>query len=114
MNTSEAKKVLETALLCAQEPLAVLELRRLFDDELNADTVRRLLEELRLDWNDRGLELDRDAATEAGCHSGLHGPEAECRSALQEPGKIVFVYRKIPAATAASASEHLTFHKLAS
>jgi segregation and condensation protein B len=57
MNTSEAKKVLETALLCAQEPLTVGELRRLFDDELNADTVRVLLEEVRLDWSERGLEL---------------------------------------------------------
>lgn len=57
MNTSEAKKVLETALLCAQEPLAVAELRRLFDDEMNADTVRALLEELRVDWTERGMEL---------------------------------------------------------
>lgn len=57
MNTSEATKVLETALLCAQEPLTVTEMRRLFDDELNADTVRLLLEELRANWADRGLEL---------------------------------------------------------
>lgn len=57
MNTLEAKKVLETALLCAQEPLTVTELRRLFEDELNADTLRVLLEQLRLDWSERGLEL---------------------------------------------------------
>lgn len=57
MNTSEAKKVLETALLCAQEPLTVQELRRLFADELNADTLRTLLEEIRADWTERGLEL---------------------------------------------------------
>jgi segregation and condensation protein B len=57
MNTSEAKKVLETALLCAQEPLTVQELRRLFEDELNADTVRALLEEIRGDWIGRGLEM---------------------------------------------------------
>ena len=57
MNTSEAKKVLETALLCAQEPLGLSDLKRLFDDELNADTLRALLDDLRLSWVDRGLEL---------------------------------------------------------
>ncbi len=57
MNTSEAKRVLEAALLCAQEPMPVSELRRLFADELGADTVRMLLEELRQDWSERGLEL---------------------------------------------------------
>jgi segregation and condensation protein B len=57
MNTSEAKKVLETALLCAEEPLTVVELRRLFEDELNADTIRALLDEIRRDWSGRGLEL---------------------------------------------------------
>jgi segregation and condensation protein B len=59
MNTSEARKVLETALLCAQEPLALNELRRLFADEINADTMRVLLDELRVAWSDRGLELVR-------------------------------------------------------
>jgi segregation and condensation protein B len=59
MNTSEARKVLETALLCAQEPLALSDLRRLFADELNADTLRVLLDELRDAWSDRGLELAR-------------------------------------------------------
>jgi segregation and condensation protein B len=62
MNTSEAKKVLETALLCAQEPLALNDLRRLFNDELNADTLRVLLDELREDWSDGGLELARLSA----------------------------------------------------
>lgn len=57
MNTQEAKRVLEAALLCAQEPLPVTELRRLFADELDADTVRALLEELRIDWTGRGIEL---------------------------------------------------------
>jgi len=57
MNTSEAKRVLEAALLCAQEPMPVNELRRLFADELGADTVRMLLDELRQDWSERGLEL---------------------------------------------------------
>ena len=52
-----AKTVLETALLTAQEPMALNELRRLFDDGLSAETVRRLLEEIRTTWSDRGVEL---------------------------------------------------------
>ena len=57
MNTQEAKVVLEAALLTSEQPLSVAELRRLFNDELNADTVRVLLDELRTDWNGRGVEL---------------------------------------------------------
>jgi segregation and condensation protein B len=57
MNTQEAKVVLETALLTAQQPLSLSELRRLFADELGADTVRALLDELRGDWSGRGVEL---------------------------------------------------------
>jgi segregation and condensation protein B len=51
------KTILETALLTTQEPLSVAELGRLFDGELGADTVRRLLDDLRADWQGRGVEL---------------------------------------------------------
>jgi segregation and condensation protein B len=57
MNTQEAKVVLEAALLTSEQPLSVAELRRLFNDELNADTVRVLLDELRTEWSGRGVEL---------------------------------------------------------
>ena len=57
MNTQEAKIVLETALICAQEPLRVNDLRRLFADDVGADTIRALLDELRQDWQQRGVEL---------------------------------------------------------
>jgi segregation and condensation protein B len=57
MNTEEAKIVIEAALLCARQPMSVAELRRLFDEEIAADTVRALLEDLRADWQDRGIEL---------------------------------------------------------
>lgn len=57
MNTQEAKIVLETALICAQDPLRVSDLRKLFDEDVSADTIRVLLEELRQDWLDRGVEL---------------------------------------------------------
>ena len=57
MNTHEAKVVVEAALLTAEQPLSMPELRRLLNDELNADTVRVVLDQLRSDWNGRGLEL---------------------------------------------------------
>src|SRR6195256_6020929 len=56
-NPSEVKTVLEAALLAAQEPLPISELRRMFDEEIGADTIRRLLEELREAWKERGVEL---------------------------------------------------------
>jgi segregation and condensation protein B len=57
MNTADAKRVLETALICTQQPLQVRELRVLFADELGADTIKELLAELQLDWAQRGVEL---------------------------------------------------------
>ncbi len=57
MNTQEAKVVLEAALLTAEQPLSLAEMRRMFNDELNADTLRVLLDELRSDWSGRGVEL---------------------------------------------------------
>ncbi|WP_206998807.1 SMC-Scp complex subunit ScpB [Trinickia mobilis] len=57
MNTQEAKIVLETALICAQEPLKIGDMRKLFADGVSADTVRTLLEDLQLDWSGRGVEL---------------------------------------------------------
>jgi segregation and condensation protein B len=57
MNTAEAKRVLETALICAPAPLHLNEMRALFNGELGADTLRRLLDELVNDWHDRGVEL---------------------------------------------------------
>ena len=57
MNTLDAKRVLETALICAQQPVTVRELRVLFDDALGADTIKSLLTDLQLDWAQRGVEL---------------------------------------------------------
>lgn len=59
MNTSEAKLVLEAALLCAQQPLSLPELRKLFGDEIDVDTVQTLLTDLQGDWQGRGLELTK-------------------------------------------------------
>ena len=57
MNTAQAKRVLETALLCSTQPVTVRDMRSLFDDALGADTLKELLESLQLEWAERGLEL---------------------------------------------------------
>ena len=63
MNTAEAKKVLETALLCAHEPLSINDMKLLYvesgdkSDEVGADTIKRMIEELRGDWADKGIEI---------------------------------------------------------
>ena len=50
MNTVDAKRVLETALICAPQPLPLRELRTLFDDALGSDTLKMLLQELQHEW----------------------------------------------------------------
>ncbi len=57
MNTADAKRVLETALICSHQPIQPRELRVLFDDALGVDTIKTLLEELQLEWTQRGVEL---------------------------------------------------------
>lgn len=63
MNTAEAKRVLETALLCASEPLTVQSMKKLFletddqSDVVGADTIKTILEQIRSDWSDKGIEL---------------------------------------------------------
>ena len=56
MNTVDAKRVLETALICAQQPLAVRDMRVLFNDALGSDTIKTLLLDLQQDWALRGVE----------------------------------------------------------
>ena len=57
MNTHDARRVLETALLCSPQPLSLRELRQLFDDQVGVDTLRGLLDELAREWSGRGVEL---------------------------------------------------------
>jgi segregation and condensation protein B len=57
MNTSDAKRILETALICAQQPLQVRDMRVLFDEEIGADTLKTMLFELQQDWAFKGVEL---------------------------------------------------------
>jgi segregation and condensation protein B len=57
MNTQDAKRVLETALICANQPLPLRAMRSLFDDQIGTDTLRSMLDELVRDWSGRGVEL---------------------------------------------------------
>ena len=57
MNTTDAKRVLEAALICAQQPLPLRDMNLLFNGGLSAESIRHLLEELRNDWLRRGVEL---------------------------------------------------------
>jgi segregation and condensation protein B len=51
------KRILEVALLSAQQPMTVHELKKMFDEDLSGDTLRKLLDELREEWKDRTVEL---------------------------------------------------------
>ena len=44
MNTQDAKRVLETALICANQPLPMRAMRSLFDDQIGTDTLRAMLD----------------------------------------------------------------------
>ncbi len=57
MNTAQAKRILETALICTQQPLQVRDLRALFNDVVGVETIKHLLQELQLEWTQRGVEL---------------------------------------------------------
>jgi segregation and condensation protein B len=62
MNTAQAQRVLETALLTAGQPLSLRDMRVLFDDALGADTLRQMLQDLQNEWAQKGLELIRVAS----------------------------------------------------
>ncbi|MDO9234525.1 MAG: SMC-Scp complex subunit ScpB [Aquabacterium sp.] len=62
LNPQDARSILEAALLCANQPMTLRDMRQLFDDTLSMDAVRALLAELVSQWQGRGVEL-REVAT---------------------------------------------------
>jgi segregation and condensation protein B len=54
---NDVKRILEAALLASQEPMAVTDLRKLFEEDYSPEIIRRVLEEMRSDWQERGVEL---------------------------------------------------------
>lgn len=51
------KRVLEAALLSSTDPLTVAQLRRLFGGQVDADNIRKVLDQLRGEWAERSIEL---------------------------------------------------------
>jgi segregation and condensation protein B len=62
LSPNEVKLVLEAALLATRQPVPIAELKKMFDEEIGADTIRRLLDELREAWKERGVELVNTAS----------------------------------------------------
>jgi segregation and condensation protein B len=62
LELTHMKNILEAALLVSQEPLPLSELKKLFDEELSSDALRRVLDDLRQDWQGRGIELTHVAS----------------------------------------------------
>ena len=58
----DAKRVLEAALLCADQPMQMRDLRTLFDEALEEPQLRDLLDEIRGEWAERGLQLTEVAS----------------------------------------------------
>jgi len=56
-NPEKVKRVLEAALLAAQQPLTVSDMRKMFVEEISPEVVRKLLDELRVEWTPRPAEL---------------------------------------------------------
>lgn len=64
MDTKEAKKVLEAALLCTHESLSINDLKKLYsaevdhpNEKIGEDAIKHMLEELRNDWSEKGVEI---------------------------------------------------------
>jgi segregation and condensation protein B len=62
LDAGHMKNVVEAVLLVSQEPLPISELKKLFDEEPATDALRRVLEDLRRDWQGRGVELTHVAS----------------------------------------------------
>ena len=57
MEPSQVKKILEAALLATREPMTTHDMKKMFDEDLSSDTLRKLLDQLRAEWAERPVEL---------------------------------------------------------
>jgi len=57
MNTVEARRILETALICATQPITLRDMRSLFAEAVGPDSLRQMLDDLRQEWTQKGVEL---------------------------------------------------------
>lgn len=57
MEPSQVKSILEAALLATREPMTTHDMKKMFDEDLSSDTLRKLLDQLRAEWAERPVEL---------------------------------------------------------
>ena len=57
LQSQDAERILEAALLCAPHPMPVRDMRALFDDTVSADTVRGMLARIQDQWQGKGVML---------------------------------------------------------
>jgi segregation and condensation protein B len=57
MEPSQVRKILEAALLATREPMSTHDMKKMFDEELSSDMLRKLLDQIREDWAERPVEL---------------------------------------------------------
>ena len=57
LTPSDVKLVLETVLLISRQPLALDDLQKLFEEDIDVETIRKLLDEIKADWTTKGIEL---------------------------------------------------------
>jgi segregation and condensation protein B len=57
MNTADAKRVLETALICSAQPLSMRDMGVLFSDEISSDAIKNILISIQQEWSQKGVEL---------------------------------------------------------
>jgi segregation and condensation protein B len=86
MNPEQLKLVLETALLCADEPMTINDLRRLFMEEIPAEEIKGALTDIQADWSEKGMEL-LELATGWRFQSRLHMREFLDRLTPEKPPK---------------------------
>ena len=67
-NPQQLKRVLEAVLLSAQQPVSMLELRKVFADAIGTDVLRKLLDEIRQfgEYRTRRLVLEAWDQLESG------------------------------------------------
>lgn len=62
LNPQDAQNILEAALMCADQPMTVREMRQLFDNTLSAEGILALLADIGERWEGRGVELRQVAS----------------------------------------------------
>ncbi|MDA0873174.1 MAG: SMC-Scp complex subunit ScpB [Proteobacteria bacterium] len=55
--SKKLKDIIEVALLTAGKPLSIEDLQKLFMEKIERSTIRMLLDEIKIDWQDKSMDL---------------------------------------------------------